>query len=109
LLESAIRNGIAREHGDALTVKENVFGGGVTGGVGFRKDFASVVVPVQLVRYRWGESVGFGDAAAVAVIEIGGTSSDLELAFGVPPLLLLDDGNAWVYIRRGLAKDEQEP
>ena len=43
------------------------------------------------------------------VIKIAGASGHLELAFGVPPLLLLDDGNAWVYIRRGLVKDEQEP
>src|SRR5690348_13576468 len=41
------RSATSGKHDDALAPKENVFGSGVAGGVGFRKDFAAGAVPIE--------------------------------------------------------------
>src|SRR5579885_3157868 len=65
------------KHGDALASKENILGGGVARSIGFGQDVAARAIPIE-------RTARFGDAAAVAVIEIARASGGFELALGVP-------------------------
>jgi hypothetical protein len=62
---------------DSFTSKENIFICCGTGSVCLREYFAARAVPVEL-------AVGFGDAAAIAVIAVADTGGGLKLAFAVP-------------------------
>jgi len=65
------------QHGDAFAAEENVFGGGVAGGVGFGKDVAAGAVPIEL-------AADFRGAAAVAVIGVSDSTGRLQLTLAVP-------------------------
>src|SRR5260221_12440531 len=64
------------EASSAPAVKENVFGGGIAGCVGFGKRVGHHAVPIEF-------AVRFLDALSVAVVGVGNTGSAGELIFGV--------------------------